>query len=106
MEPDVVSTKDVDRRQLHAQIDAIEQRLAVDRNQFGADLRGLARTLRANLVAPSAIATAVVVGMIVEQGSRHRTWSLAPVLEGLSVANKLAVMLGSLVKSLNVAADA
>ncbi len=101
-----VTTKYVDRiAPLHTQIDAIEQRLVMNRNQLGADLRAIARKLRAKLVAPGSIMAAVALGVIVEQGSRHRTWSLAPVLQGLGVANSFVVMLGSLVKSLNVAAD-
>jgi hypothetical protein len=106
MEPDGVTTNDVDRTApLHTQIDAIERRLATDRNQLGADLRGIARKLRAKVVAPGSIMAAVALGVIIEQGSRHRTWSLAPVLQGLTAANSLVVMVGSLVKSLNVAAD-
>ena len=107
MEPDVVTTKSVDViAPLQSQIDALEQQLAMNRNQIGADLRGVARTLRAKMVAPGAIMAAVAVGVIVEQGTRrHRTWSLAPVLQGLSVANSLVVTLGTLAKSLNRAAD-
>jgi hypothetical protein len=88
---------------LRAQIDAAEQRLAQNRTRLRADVRGIAETLRARLVAPSSIAAAVAVGVIIEQGSRDRTWSLASMLEGMSVATRLAVMLGSLVQSLGVA---
>lgn len=97
-----MTTTDIDRiKQLHTQIDAIEQRLALHRTRLGTDVRGIARHLRAKVVAPSSIMLAVALGVVVEQGSRDRRWSLAPVLQGLGVANSLIALLGPLVKSLN-----
>lgn len=90
---------------LRRQIDEMERRLAGDRGQIGTDLRGIIRKARAGLVAPGAILTAVAVGVVIEQNSRPRTWSLAPMLQGLGVASRLVATLGTLVKSLNAAAE-
>jgi hypothetical protein len=90
---------------LHRQIDEMERRLAVHRGQLGTDLRGVVRKVRRGLVAPGAILTAVAVGVVIEQNSRPRTWSLAPMLQGLGVASRLVTTVGALVKSLNAVAD-
>ena len=90
---------------LHRQIDEMERKLADHRGQLGTDLRGVAGKLRTKLVAPGTILAAVAVGVVIEQNSRPRTWSLAPMLQGLGVASRLATVVGTVVKSLNVAAD-
>ncbi len=90
---------------LHRQIDAMERRLADHRGRLGADLRGIAHKARIGLVAPGAILTAVAIGVVIEQSGRPRTWSLAPMLQGLGVASRLVTTVGALVKSLDAVAD-
>jgi hypothetical protein len=88
---------------LQMQIDAVEGRLVERRSRVVADLLGIGQRFRAGMTAPGTLLVAFGVGVVVEQGSHERTWSLVPVLQGISVIRGLLVTLTSLVKSLDVA---
>ncbi|HEY6599081.1 MAG TPA: hypothetical protein VIZ30_07205 [Pseudomonadales bacterium] len=96
-----MTTQDTSRTQLRAQIDAAEERLAVKRSRLRADARAVAKKVPGRLVAPASLAGGVAVGVIMEQASRHRPWSLATMLQGISVANRFAATLIALMKTRN-----
>jgi len=88
---------------LQKQIDAVEERLHERRSRVGANLLGIGHRIRGGMTAPGTLLVAFGVGVIAEQGSHERTWSLVPVLQGIGVIRGLLVTLTSLVKSLDVA---
>lgn len=97
-----MTTQETSRTEaLRVQIDAVEQRLAVNRSRLRADARGVVKKVPARLVAPASLAAGVAVGVIMEQASRHRPWSLATMLQGISVANRFATTLVALTKARN-----
>jgi hypothetical protein len=87
---------------LQMQIDAVDARLYARRSRVVAHLSGIGRELRKGMTAPGTVLVAVGIGVVVEQGTRDRKWSLVPILRGLSLTRRLLVMLASMVQLLNV----
>jgi hypothetical protein len=88
---------------LQTQIATVDARLYARRARIAAHLVGIARELRAGMTAPGTLLVAVGVGVVVEQRSHDRRWSLVPVLRGLRLTRRLVVMLTALVQPLDVA---
>ena len=88
---------------LQTQIDELEGRLRERRSRAAAQVIGIGQQLRARMTAPGTLLIAVGVGVIVEQGSRNTTWSLAPLLRGLNMSRNFFVTLTALVNSLDAA---
>jgi hypothetical protein len=86
-----------------SQIAEVEARLYERRSRVAVHFAAVVRDLRAGMTAPGTLLVAVGVGVVVEQGTHDRTWSLVPVLRGLSLARRLVVLLTSLIQSLDVA---
>ena len=88
---------------LQTQIAAVDARLYAQRTRVASHLVGIARELRAGMTAPGTLLVAVGAGVVIEQGTHDRRWSLVPVLRGLSLSRRLVLMLSALVQSLDVA---
>lgn len=85
------------------QIAAVDARLYARRARVASHVVGIARELRAGVTAPGTLLVAVGAGVVIEQGTHERRWSLVPLLRGLNLTRRLVLMLTALVQSLDVA---
>jgi len=85
------------------EIAVLEARVYARRANVAAQFVGIGRRLRAGMTAPGTLLAAVGVGVVAEQSTHDRTWSLVPVLRGLSLARRLVVLVTALVQSLDAA---
>jgi hypothetical protein len=72
------------KQSIEASIHRVESRVFRRRDEVGATLAGISRTVRNRMVSPLAIATAGLVGFMLQRRNRLKDWKLLPLLQAAS----------------------